>query len=135
MVNIETYSRNGGEKQTPKKGVLEEVHEIPSIWAANSGQQNYSEWSDALDDLGGWETQVQIDLGPDHREHHERLTPFIDAYHPEHRVPIEHKKKEQMRVRWHLMKIQAAHEREETLDIDVAVLIFPTDQDPSLRRT
>jgi hypothetical protein len=135
MIDIETYSRNSGEKQLRKKNVLGEIHEIPSIWAANSGQRNYSERSEALDTLGGWETQVQIDLGPDHRDHHERLTPFLDAYHPEHRVAIEHEKKEQMRARWHLMKIQAAHEREETLDIDVAVLIFPADQDPSLRRT
>lgn len=40
-----------------------------------------------------------------------------------------------MRARWYLMKIQAAHEREQTKDVDVAVLIFPSDQDPSLRRT
>ena len=135
MVEIETYSRNGGEKQLREKDVLEEVLETPAIWAANAGQRNYSERSDALDELGGWETQVQVDLGPEHRDHHERLTPFLDAYHRKHRVAIEHEKKEQMRARWHLMKIQATHEREETLDIDVAVLIFPADQDPSLRRT
>jgi len=28
------------------------------------------------------------------------------------------------------MKMQAAHERDETLDIDIGVLIFPTDEDP-----
>jgi hypothetical protein len=40
-----------------------------------------------------------------------------------------------MRARWHLLKMQAAHERDTTQGIDVAVLIFPADQDPSLRRT
>lgn len=78
---------------------------------------------------------VQIDLGPDHRSHHERLTPFLDVYHPDQNVAIEHERKEQMRARWHLMKMQAAHERAGTLDIDVGVLIFPTERDPSLRRT
>lgn len=42
---------------------------------------------------------------------------------------------EQMRARWHLMKMQAASEREGSLDIDVAILIYPTDHHPSLRRT
>lgn len=60
---------------------------------------------------------MQIDLGPDHLDHNERLTPFLDAYHPEHNVAVEHEKKEQMRARWHLMKIQAADERDQTLKI------------------
>jgi len=33
------------------------------------------------------------------------------------------------------MKMQAAHERYDAKEIDVGVLIFPTDEDPSLRRT
>ncbi|RLM83666.1 hypothetical protein D3D02_17195 [Halobellus sp. Atlit-38R] len=135
MVECETYSRNGGEARLREKGVLEDVLEIPAIWEAHPGQSNYAARSETLLELGGWETQVQIDLGPAHREHYERLTPFLDVYHPEYNVAIEHEKKEQMRARWHLMKMQAAHERADTLDIDVAVLIFPTDQDPSLRRT
>lgn len=74
-------------------------------------------------------------LGPPESAHHERLTPFLDAYHPDHNVAVEHERKEQMRARWHLMKTQAAHERHTTLTIDVTVLVFPTDRDPSLRRT
>jgi len=135
MVKIDTYSRNDGRDVLKSKGILEEIHQMPSIWQEHSGQYSYTERSNALADLGGWETEVQIDLGPDHRDHHERLTPFLDAYHPEHNIAIEHEKKEQMRARWHLMKTQAAQERDQTLDIDAAVLIFPTDQDPSLRRT
>lgn len=135
MPVLETYSLNGGKDVLERKGLLEEIHEIPAIWASNPGQYSYSERSEALATLGGWKTEVQIDLGPNHRPHHERLTPFLDVYHHDHRVAIEHEKKEQMRARWHLMKIQAAHERDETLAIDVGVLIFPTDKDPSLRRT
>lgn len=134
-IERETYSRNGGKEVLDGKGVLDEIHEIPSIWATYPGQRQYSERSEALEALGGWKTQVQIDLGPEGRPHHERLTPFLDAYHPAHQVAIEHERKEQMRARWHLMKMQSAHEREETLDIDVGVLLFPTDRDPSLRRT
>jgi len=33
------------------------------------------------------------------------------------------------------MKMQAAQERYESLDIDVGVMMFPTARDPSLRRT
>jgi hypothetical protein len=40
--------------------------------------------------------------------------PFLDAYHPDHRVAVEHETKEQMPARWHLMKIQVAHEWPET---------------------
>jgi hypothetical protein len=135
MVEIETYSYNGAREILEQKGILNEIHEMPSIWSEHPYQRDYSERSTALDELGGWQTEVQIDLGPDHSSHNERLTPFLDAHHPERQVAIEHERKEQMRARWHLMKIQAAHEREQTLAIDVAVLIFPTDQDPSLRRT
>jgi hypothetical protein len=135
MTEFETYSQNGGEELLKEKGVIDDIHEIPSIWTEHSGQSNYAERSAALDRLGGWQTEVQIDLGPDERPHHERLTPFLDVYHPGKSVAVEHEKKEQMRARWHLMKMQAAHEREETLEIDVGVLIFPTDKDPSLRRT
>ena len=135
MVPIETYSHNGGKQTLEEKGVLDDVREMPTIWTKHPYQRDYSKRSDALRELGGWETEVQIDLGPNTRPHNERLTPFLDAYHPDHAVAIEHEKKEQMRARWHLMKIQAAHEREETKDVDVAVLLFPTDQDPSLRRT
>jgi hypothetical protein len=135
MASLETYSKNSAKSILKQKGILDEIHEIPFIWATNAGQHNYSERSEALDKFGGWGTNVQVDLGPDHRSHHERLTPFLDIYHSDHCVAVEHEKKEQMRARWHLMKMQAAHEREETLDIDVGVLIFPTDRDPSLRRT
>lgn len=135
MPPLETYSHNGGKEILEQKGILDEVHEIPSVWSAHAGSHNYSERSNALAELGGWKTEVQIDLGPNHRSHNERLTPFLDVYHPGHQVAVEHEKKEQMRARWHLMKMQAAHERTETLDIDVGVLVFPTDQDPSLRRT
>lgn len=129
------YSHNGAKEILQEKKVLSEIHRMPSIWGCFPGQRNYSDLSEAMENLGGWQTEVQIDLGPDESPHHERLTPFLDVYHPEHRVAIEHERKEQMRARWHLMKIQAAHERENTLPIDVAVLIFPTDRDPSLRRT
>lgn len=135
MVEIETYSHNGGEEALERKGVLNEIHEMPAIWTEHPYQRDYSERSNAMSELGGWETQVQLDLGPDQRPHNGRLTPFLDAYHPDHAITGEHERKEQMRARWHLMKIQAAHEREQTRDVDVAVLIFPTDQDPSLRRT
>lgn len=135
MVTLDTYSRNGGEEELEERGILGEVHAIPEIWTEYPGQRNYVDRSAALAELGGWETQVQVDLGPDHRQANERLTPFLDAYHPDHRVGVEHEKKEQMRARWHLMKMQAAHEGESALDIDVAILIYPTDQDPSLRRT
>lgn len=135
MVDLETYSRNDGEAILEQKGIKDEIHEMPSIWAEYAGQYNYSARSEALDELGNWETQVQIDLGPGHRDHHERLTPFLDSFHTSHQVAVEHEKKEQMRARWHLMKMQAANERDGTVDIDVGVLIFPTDQDPSLRRT
>lgn len=134
-MRLETYSHNDAQAILEEKGILDEVHEIPTIWAAHPGQYNYAERSDALSALGGWDTEVQIDLGPADRSHNKRLTPFLDIYHSEHRVAVEHEKKEQMRARWHLLKIQAAHERDATRDIDVAVLIFPTDQDPSLRRT
>lgn len=134
-LNLETYSKNGGKAKLKEKEILEEIHEMPSIWAENTGQGNYSERTKAMEELGGWQTQVQIDLGPAHRPHNERLTPFLDGYNPEHAVGIEHERKEQMRARWHLMKMQAAHERDQTLDIDIGVLIYPTDRDPSLRRT
>lgn len=134
-VEFETYSHNEGQDIIEQKGIIEEIHEIPAIWSEYAGQHNYAERSDALADLGGWQTEVQIDLGPDDRPHNARLTPFLDIYHTEYRVAVEHEKKEQMRARWHLMKMQSAAERDGTLDIDVAVLIFPTDKDPSLRRT
>ena len=135
MVALDTYSYSGGEEILKQKGILDEIHEIPSIWAEYPGQRNYNERSEALDTLGGWETQVQIDLGPAEQPHSERLTPFLDCYHSDYSVAVEHEKKEQMRARWHLMKMQAADQRYEALNIDVAVLIFPTDNDPSLRRT
>jgi hypothetical protein len=134
-MRLETYSHNDAQAILEAKGILDEVHEIPGIWAEHAGQYNYAERSDTLSALGGWDTEVQIDLGPADRSYNERLTPFLDIYHSEHRVAVEHEKKEQMRARWHLLKMQAAHERDTTRDIDVAVLIFPTDQDPSLRRT
>lgn len=135
MVEFETYSHNGGRDILKTKGILDDVQKIPPIWIEYPHQRDYSDRSSELADLGGWETQVQIDLGPEERPHNERLTPFLDAYHPEHAVAVEHEKKEQMRARWHLMKIQAAQEREQTKDIDVAVLLFPSKKDPSLRRT
>lgn len=135
MTDLQTYSHRGGKAILEKKGILDAVHEMPEIWTKYPRQRDYSDLSDALDRLGGWQTEVQIDLGPAKSDHHERLTPFLDAYHPNHHVAVEHETREQMRARWHLMKIQAAHERSETLPVDVAVLLFPTDQDPSLRRT
>jgi hypothetical protein len=135
MTEFETYSHNGGREALESKGALDDVLKMPSIWTEYPYQRDYSERTSAMSELGGWETQVQIDLGPDQRPHNERLTPFLDAYHPDHAIAVEHEKKEQMRARWHLMKIQAAQEREQTKDVDVAVLLFPTDQDPSLRRT
>lgn len=135
MVYTETHSHGGGAELLEQKGIREEVEEIPSIWTDLPGQKLYSERSDAIYSLGDWETQVQVDLGPEDSSHTERLTPFLDAYHPGHNVAIEHERKEQMRARWHLLKMQAANERYETKDVDVGVLIFPTDRDPSLRRT
>lgn len=135
MSAFETYSHNGGRDVLESKGVLAEIREMPAIWTEYPYQRDYADRSRSMDELGGWETQVQIDLGPDQRSHNERLTPFLDAYHPEHAIAVEHERKEQMRARWHLMKMQAAHEREQTKDVDVAVLLFPSDQDPSLRRT
>lgn len=108
---------------------------MPDIWSEYSKQREYSELSEALYELGEWNSEIQIDLGPDDAAHHEKLTPFLDAYHPEYHVAVEHEAKEQMRARWHLMKIQAATERASCLPIDVAVLLFPTNEDPSLRRT
>lgn len=135
IVRIESYSHNHGENILREKGLLREIHQMPEIWAKYPGQAQYSQLSEALEQLGGWSTEVQVDLGPEDRSHNERLTPFLDAYHPDHRVAIEHEKKEQMRARWHLMKMQAAHERDQTLGIDIGVLIYPTNRDPSLRRT
>lgn len=135
MPTLDTFSYKGGKDILEQKGILNEVHEIPSIWAKYPGQRHYTERSNQLDSLGGWETEVQVDLGPTESSHHERLTPFLDCYHANENVAVEHEKKEQMRARWHLMKMQAASERYETLDIDVAVLIFPAEKDPSLRRT
>lgn len=135
MTELETYSHNSGRAVLEEKGILDEVHGMPDLWAKYPRQSDYSDLSAALEGLGGWQTEVQIDLGPDDSAHYEKLTPFLDAYHPGHHVAVEHEKKEQMRARWHLMKIQAAHERPSTRQIDVAVLIFPTDRDPSLRRT
>lgn len=134
-MHLETYSHNGGKDRLRQKGVLKELKQLPEIWAEHSGQGSYSARSEALYDMGGWETQVQVDLGPADSPHAERLTPFLDAYHDDHRVAIEHERKEQMRARWHLMKMQAAGERSDTLPIDVGVLIYPTERDPSLRRT
>lgn len=134
-MDLQTYSYRGGKEILEEKGVLEEVHEMPAIWTKYPKQRDYADLSAALNQLGGWETEVQIDLGPEDAHHHEKLTPFLDAYHPEHHVAIEHETMEQMRARWHLMKAQAASERSSTLSINVAVLLFPTDQDPSLRRT
>lgn len=108
---------------------------MPAIWTKYPKQRHYADLSEALDRLSGWQTEVQVDLGPEGAAHHEKLTPFLDAYHSEHKVAVEHETMEQMRARWHLMKIQAAHERTDTLPIDIAVLLFPTDRDPSLRRT
>jgi|GEM_PF-7059699 hypothetical protein len=135
MTGLETYSHNGAKELLEQKGILKDVHSIPAIYAEHAGQYNYSERSAALDELGGWQTEIQIDLGPEERSHNERLTPLLDIYHPQHRVAVEHETKEQMRARWHLMKIQGAAERNQTLPIDVCVLIFPTDKAPSLRRT
>lgn len=135
MTDIETYSYRGAQDALEEKGILDEVHEMADIWARYPGQSNYSDRTEAFDRLGGWQTQVQIDLGPEDSAHHKKLTPFLDAYHPGHLVAVEHESKEQMRARWHLMKIQAAYERSNTHEIDIAVLLFPTDRDPSLRRT
>ena len=133
-MEIDSYSFNSGREILDDKGVLDQIHRMPAIWHEHSTQYDYAERSAALRELGGWETEEQIDLGPEDRPHNERLTPFLDAYHPEHHVAVEHEKKEQMRARWHLMKTQAVHEQEGK-DVDATVLIFPTDHDPSLRRT
>lgn len=135
MVSLETYSHNNGEGILREKEVIDEIHQMPALWTKYPRQSDYSELKAAMQELGGWQTEVQIDLGPEYAEHHQRLTPFLDAYHPGHRVAVEHERKEQMRARWHLMKTQAASERPATLPIDATVLIFPTDKDPSLRRT
>lgn len=135
MIEFEEYSRNDGKRVLEEKGLLESVREIPSVWSEYPSQSNYPDRSSALADLGGWETEVQIDLGPIESPHTERLTPMLDIYHPDHHVAVEHEKKEQMRARWHLMKMQAASERVETLDIDVGVMLYPSGQAPSLGRT
>ena len=135
MPILEAYSANGGRELLEEKGVLGELRELPRFWAEYPSQYDYDDRKAALADFGGWRTEVQIDLGPADAGHHERLTPFLDAYHDHWQVAIEHEKKEQMRARWHLLKMQAAAERETTLDIDVAVLMYPTDRDTSLRRT
>jgi len=135
MRNLETYSHNGGREILDEIGATEQVHEIPRIWSEFPSQYDHAERTEALSDLGNWETEKQIDLGPHGSPHHERLTPFLDAYSSEYNIAVEHEKKEQMRARWHLMKMQAAAERFDCLDIDVGVLMFPTDRDPSLRRT
>lgn len=134
-MDVETYSYNRGQDVLEEKEILQEVHEMPTIWAKYPRQADYADLSKEMEQLGGWQTEVQVDLGPSEAAHHKRLTPFLDAYHSKHQVAVEHEKKEQMRARWHLMKTQAAHDRPSTLPIDVTVLIFPTDRDPSLRRT
>lgn len=40
-----------------------------------------------------------------------------------------------MRARWVLLKRQAAHDRSATLPVDVPCVFFPTESDPSVRRT
>jgi hypothetical protein len=135
MIEFEEYSRNNGKRLLEEKGILESVREIPSIWSEYPYQRDYADRSSVLVDLGGWETEVQIDLGPSESPHAERLTPMLDVYHHDHNVAVEHEKKEQMRARWHLMKMQAASERTETLDIDVGVMLYPSGQAPSLGRT
>jgi len=50
-------------------------------------------------------------------------------------IGVEHEHKEQMRVRWHLMKMQAGANEPAILEVDVGVMLYPTGRDCSLRRT
>lgn len=50
MVRLETYSRNGGKAILEEKDIIDEVHEIPTIWATHAGQYNHAERSNALDE-------------------------------------------------------------------------------------
>jgi len=56
--------------------------------------------------------------------------PKYDAYKDQ--VAIEHEKKEQMRARWHMMKMEVGFREGE---VDVGVMIIPSGEDPSLKRT
>lgn len=134
-MELQTYSHKGAEGLLEEKGILEEIHELPRVWIEHSGRYKHDERVAAASDVGDWVLNEQIDLGPAGAPHNERLTPFLDAYSYAHSVGVEHEKKEQMRARWHMMKMQAGANEPTTLDIDVGVMLYPTDQDPSLRRT
>lgn len=134
-MKLMTYSHNGAKELLEKKEVLEECRRIPEIWAEYPYQRNYEERGEALCTLGNWETEAQIDMGPESRPHNERLTPFFDVYNRPAQVAVEHELKEQMRARWHIQKMEVGYRDPETLPVDAGVIIYPTNQDPSLRRT
>lgn len=134
-MELQTYSHEGAEDILEEKGILSEIHTLPQVWEEHGGQHSYSERKAAAAEIGDWVLQEQLDLGPSGAPHNERLTPFLDAYSYAHSVGVEHERKEQMRARWHLMKMQAGANESATLDIDVGVMLYPTDRDCSLRRT
>jgi hypothetical protein len=116
---METFSHNEAEAELASKGRLDEIKRMPRIWSAQLGQANYDDRTQALADLGGWETEKQIEIGPDDRPHNERLTPFFDCYHEDARIAVEHERKEQMRARWHLMKMEVGYRNPRTPPVDV----------------
>lgn len=78
---------------------------MPNIWLQYSGQASYSKRQQAWVTPVAGKTKRRLTWGQPIAPHHERLTPFVDSYHDEHLVAVEHGSKEQMRARWHLMKM------------------------------
>ena len=134
-MKVESYSHNDGKSVLAEKGLLNDVRQMPEVWADHPEQKQHSARTAALSELGGWETEVPIDMGPASEPYHERLTPLFDAYHRSGHVAVEHEKKEQMRARWHMQKMEVGHRDPETLPVDVGVMVYPAGEDASLRRT
>ena len=48
VVTLQTNSHNGGEEALKRKGILNEIHEMPAIWNEHPYQRDYSARSDAM---------------------------------------------------------------------------------------
>jgi hypothetical protein len=138
---VDSTSVRLAERRLREKGLLDEIQWLPEIWARDGLKKEGK--IDLLRENGAenWiledeKLEIQMDLGPKELPRKKRLTPQFDAYNRDARIVVEHEDIEQMRARWHLLKMDIAYRNSELLPVDIAVLLMESSEgNPTLDRT
>lgn len=134
-----TWSYQGARSILLDRGLMDEIRRLPEVWERYGGNDQYSDRSQLLDEVGGWKQGKRIRFSDGVPAVDTPRDAVFDAY--KSGIAIEHESGEAMRAIWHMMKFDIAFRDvsvfsdPEESSLDVGVLLVPESaRNPSGKR-